>query len=301
MDRHVLGLSLGSTERDFKTVINLLGRSIHVERRGTNGSLKKQVSLLKEYDGRVDIIGLGGMDIWLHSAGRKYAWRQPRKLLKIVTKTPLVDGSGLKNSLERQVIHYLQKNSLVDFAGSKTLLVCGVDRFGMAEEISRCRGQVIYGDLIFGLGLPLPVRSLKNLRLISFFLLPIITQLPVKWLYPVGKKQHQSLPKFARYYRWADVICGDNHFIRRYLADDLSGKIIITNTTTAGDVEAYARRRARLLITTTPCFDGRSPGTNIFEAAILAALGITDPEQLTPSDYEKILTEIGWQPNVVKL
>lgn len=301
MEKHVLGLSLGSSSRDFKISFRLFNRTIFVERRGTDGNFKQLAALLQEYDGKVDAIGLGGMDIWLWSNNKRYAWRQPKKLLKLACKTPLVDGSGLKNSLERMTIRYLQRHGIIDFPKSKTLLVCAVDRFGMAEEIYLKKGRVIYGDFIFSLGIPLPIRSLRSLRAIAFFLLPIMTQLPVKWLYPTGKKQEESIAKFSRYYAWADVICGDNHFICRYLPDDLSGKAIITNTTTKKDVEAYSLRRAQLLVTTTPCFEGRSPGTNVFEAAIVAALGIRDPDRLTMQHYEDILRDINWQPNVVKL
>jgi len=53
----------------------------------------------------------------------------------------------------------------------------------------------------------------------------------------------------------------------------------------------------KLLVTTTPSLGGRSPGTNIFEAALVAAIG-KDPATLTIADYEDALTRIGWEPTV---
>ncbi len=301
MEKHVIGVSLGSAERDFQTVIEILGSTVYIERIGTDGDLKKYISLLEKHDGKADAIGLGGLDLWLWCNNKKYAWREPKKLLQNVKLTPVFDGSGLKNSLERLTMKYLQEQNIVDFKKSKTLLVCAIDRFGMAEEIWRQGGPVIYGDFMFCLGIPIPIRSLETLQFLARLLLPVAVQLPIRWLYPVGRSQKSIVPKFKKYYDWADVICGDNHYIRRHMPDNLTGKVIITNTTTDSDINAYRIFGAKLVITTTPSFKGRSPGTNIFEAAIMAALGRNEGQETTAPNYENILRKIGWQPNVVEL
>ena len=48
-------------------------------------------------------------------------------------KHPCAGCSGLKNSLERILINRLAADKIIDFQGKKVLMVCGVDRFGMAE------------------------------------------------------------------------------------------------------------------------------------------------------------------------
>ena len=300
MGKSVVGISLGDSERDFDVTVELLGETVHIWRQGTDGDQERYAELLKSYDGNVDAIGFGGFDLWLWSMGRKYAWREPKKFLQMVKHTPVLDGSGLKNSLERSTINYLQEKGIVDFRHSNTMLVCAVDRFGMAEAIWAQGGKVIYGDVMFALGLPIPIRSLGSLRVIARLALPLVVQMPINWVYPTGKQQREIVPKFEKYYAWADIICGDNHFIRRYLPEDLKGKVIVTNTTTTKDVDLYRTRGAKLLVTTTPSLAGRSPGTNIYEAAIVAALG-RHPDELTIADYEDALQRIGWKPNIVSL
>ena len=59
-------------------------------------------------------------------------------------------------------------------------------------------------------------------------------------------------------------------------------------------------RGVALLVTTTPDFAGRSFGTNVVEAALLALLGKTWAE-VTPADYEAVLTELRLRPRVVNL
>ena len=111
--KEVLGLSLGDSATDFDATVELLGEHVHLRRVGTDGDLARYVQLLEEYDGKVDAIGFGGFDVWLWSAGHRYAWREPKGLLAKVKQTPVVDGSGLKNSLERATIHYLQDRGIV--------------------------------------------------------------------------------------------------------------------------------------------------------------------------------------------
>ncbi len=298
--KEVLGISLGDSERDFDATAELLGEQVHIRRVGTDGDLDRYVRLLEENDGKVDAIGFGGFDIWLWSAGRRYTWREPKRFLQMVKKTPVLDGSGLKNGLERSTIAWLQERGVVDFPHSNTLVVCAVDRFGMGEAVAEQGGPVVFGDLMFGLGIPIPIRSIGTLRFLARLALPIIVQLPIKWLYPTGEKQREIVPKYGKYYAWADVICGDAHFIRRYMPDDLPGKTVVTNTTTKADVELFRKRRVRRLVTTTPSLGGRSPGTNIFEAAIVAALG-REPSSISAEDYEEALKGIGWEPTITDL
>jgi hypothetical protein len=55
-----------------------------------------------------------------------------------------------------------------------------------------------------------------------------------------------------------------------------------------------------MLITTTPDFQGRSFGTNVVEAALLALLGKTWSD-VTPDDYERVLHDLHLKPRVVEL
>jgi len=175
-----------------------------------------------------------------------------------------------------------------------------VDRFGMAEALSARAKQMIFGDLLFGLGIPLPIRSWNTARGLARILLPIIVRLPFQWFYPTGEKQNRNTPKFPRIFAEADVIAGDFLLISRYMPEDMRGKIVLTNTTTAEDVEELRRRGVTQLITTTPVFEGRSFGTNVMEAVRITLLG-RPPQALTPQDYLSKLKALGWTPNVQQL
>ena len=77
-------------------------------------------------------------------------------------------------------------------------------------------------------------------------LLPLLTRLPFKVLYPTGSKQEKVTPKYDRYYHQAEIIAGDFLYIKKYMPLNLKGKIIVTNTVTSADLVELERTRGRV-------------------------------------------------------
>ena len=291
---HVVSVSLGSSSRDHCSDARFLGRSWRLERRGTDGDLEKARELIAQLDGKVAAIGLGGIDLWLVAGNRRYPIMAAQKLARAATKTPVVDGSGLKNTLERATVRAIN-DDIYPLSGVKVGLTCAVDRFGMAQELVKVGADVTFGDWLFVLNLPFMMRRLRTVARAARWVLPIAGRLPFSLLYPTGAAQTEIVAseKHRRFFEENQVIAGDFLLIRRHLPEDLSGKTILTNTVTPADVEFLRARGAQKLITTTPEFEGRSFGTNVMEG-IFAALGDT-----TEADYKKRLEQLDWQPRVV--
>lgn len=279
----------------------LMGEEVEISRIGTNGDFKKFAEMVRDLDGHVDAIGLGGIDLYLFAGDRRYVIRDAARLARQATKTPVVDGSGIKNTLERETIEWLQREGIVDFSAKKVLVVCGVDRFGMAESIARLSHDVVFGDLMYNLGVPVPIHSLQGLQRVARLLLPVVCALPFQWVYPVGEQQERITPKYEHQFRRADVIAGDYKIIGRFMpppeSGALAGKTVITNTLTSADVENLRARGVTTLITSTREFDGRTFATNVLEGIIVSLSG-KRPEQMAPRDYLDMLDRMGWRPEV---
>lgn len=297
--KRIVSVSLGSSKRDHRVEVDFLGEKVVIERIGTNGDLRKAVEMIKKLDGEAAAIGMGGIDLYLVAGSKRYKIRDAKKLAKAAQQTPIVDGSGLKNTMERKVVEYLQSHLKLKLQGKKVLMVSGVDRFGMAEAFDAAGTQLVFGDLIFALGIPIPIRSLQSLRLLAYTLLPVITKLPFTILYPTGSEQEKVTPKYSKYYQEADIIAGDFLFIKKYMPMNLNGKIIVTNTVTMTDIEELKQRGVALLVTSTPEFNGRSFGTNVMEALLVSFSG-KRPEELGEKDFLKLLNDLQFEPRVVK-
>ena len=296
--RRVVSVSLGSSKRDKKHVAELLGQVFSIERIGTDGDLGAFRRKMEELDGLVDALGVGGADIYVVVGEKRYTFRQIKALIKNVKRTPVVDGNGLKHTLERETINVLTE--LLDWPKERVLLVSAIDRHGMAQALDERCPNVVYGDILFAIGLPIPIKSYEAVKAIGRVLLPIVTRLPFKWFYPTGKKQEQRTPKHKKWFDWATVICGDWHYIRRYAPDDMEGKTVITQTLRKADLEWLRQTGAKQAITTTPLMSGETFATNVMEGVIIT-LAQKRPEDMTEQDYLDVLRSLGWTPNVINL
>lgn len=297
--KRAVSVSLGSSERDKQIEIELLGQRVSVERRGTDGDIARATALFTELDGQVDCLGVGGIDLWVKMDGKTWNISAAHKLIQGVKQTPVVDGSGLKNTLEGQVAQTLVAELGAAYAQGRVLLTAAIDRYGMTKSFVAQSYEVAYGDLMFALGIPVAIRKFGTFQFVAKLLAAPATKLPISVLYPTGDKQDQIIPKFTKWYEWATVIGGDCHYIKQHMPDDLSGKVIVTNTTTPKDMELFQQRGVTHVLTTTPVLDGRSFGTNMIEAAITAVAGKNRP--LTHDELTEILTQLNLKPTVHSL
>jgi hypothetical protein len=206
--KKVLSVSIGSSTRDHRVETTIMGQDFILERKGTDGDIKKAIGLIKEYDGKVDAFGMGGIDLYIYGGNRRYMIRDARPIKEAAVKTPIVDGSGLKNTLERNVIRHISQNGIINLKGKKVLVVSAMDRFGMAEAFEEAGAKVACGDLIFALGIPKQISSIRVLHNIARCIAPAVCRLPFEMLYPTGKSQEVSSSRFEAFYQDADIIAG---------------------------------------------------------------------------------------------
>jgi len=296
--KRAVSVSLGSSSRDKQVVIQLNEQQIRVERIGTDGDVDRARRLFAELDGQVDALGVGGVDLYLRLDDREYPLHAALKLVQDVRHTPVVDGRGLKHTLERRVFERAEAALGGRPRFRRAFVPVAVDRLGLAQAVADVADEVIIGDLMVALGIPIPVRGIRNFRRLARILLPIVSHFPMSMLF-YGSGGAESEPKYQRHWQEADLIAGDFLFMRKYLPDDLAGKAVVTNTTTADNVELLRARGVRWVITTTPRYDGRSFGTNMMEAVLTAYAGKGRP--LRDDELNGLIDELDLRPGVEQL
>ena len=211
------------------------------------------------------------------------------------------DGSGLKNTLERKAGPFIrsQLGDYLEKAGNTALVMTATDRWGLASSFLESGFACTFGDLAFSLDIPIEIHTKQQVKIMAALALPIATRLPFEWVYPIGEKQEERKPKYPRFFQKAAVIAGDCHYIKRYMPNDMQGKVIVTNTTTPEDVNLFRECGVKYLVTTTPVLEGRSFGTNMMEAAMVAISGKGRP--LTSAEYNDILNSLNFHPQLQQL
>ena len=300
--KRAVSISIGSSKRDKAVTIKLLGEEVSIERIGTDGDMEAAALKYKELDGKVDAFGVGGADLGLMVDDHWYRLFSVEKMVRFIKQTPVVDGTGLKNTLETKAAPFVEAR-LGDYiqkhGGKKVFVMTGADRWGLTHGFYKSGYECVFGDLMFSLGIPIPLHTEKQLKTLAAVLMPVAGRLPFEWVYPTGEKQEERKPKYPKWFQWATVVAGDCHYIKRYMPDDMKGKVVVTNTTTPEDVELFRKCGVKYLVTATPILEGRSFGTNMMESALIAVSG--KKRALTLEEYTEMLDKLGFQPTLQEL
>jgi hypothetical protein len=258
--------------------------------------MEKAAQLFKELDGKVDAFGLGGTDLGVSVSEKFYPLYSIKPMVRFVKETPLVDGGGLKRTLENQALPYFLEKHGDYLKEKKAMVTSALDRWGQAKSFLDAGFECRFADLMFALGIPIPIRTEAALKVLAAIIMPIAGRLPFEWIYPTGEKQEVREPKYIEHYQWASVIAGDCHYVKRHMPDDMNGKVVFTNTTIPQDVELFRSAGVKYLMTSTPVLDGRSFGTNMMEAAVSGK-----GRPLTQPELVKLLIELDFKPQIQEL
>ena len=294
--KHAISISLGSSKRDKSVKVNLNGQEILVERIGTNGDIEKAHQMYLDLDGKVDAFGVGGVDLYLRLDDREYPLHAALKLVSGVKQTPLCDGRGLKHTLERRVFQLI-KSQLGDVRFKQAFVPVAADRAGLAEAVAEVAERTVFGDLMVALGVPIPIYGIPAFKRVARVMLPIVSHFPMSMIF-YGSDGTEHEPKYTKYFAESDLIAGDFLFMRKYMPTDLSGKTIVTNTTTEDNIALLKERGVKRIITTTPSFDGRSFGTNMNEAMLTAYAGRR--RILSDDELNGLIDELGIRPTLIQ-
>ena len=97
--KHILLIHLNSGE-EIATV-SLAGRTVEIRRVGCGGDPERARALIAQADGRVDAIGLEGIPSQLQIGEIQRPYEAGVALRSAAQTTPVVDGGGVRPSLER--------------------------------------------------------------------------------------------------------------------------------------------------------------------------------------------------------
>lgn len=296
--KRAVSISLGSSKRDKSVTVRFNGEDILVERIGTDGDIDLAHQMYLDLDGKVDAFGVGGVDLYLRLDEREYPLRAALKLVEGVKSTPLVDGRGLKHTLERRVFELAQKDLEKIPHFEQGFVPVAIDRIGLAQAVAEVSDRIVLGDLMVALGVPLPIYGIPAFKRVARFMLPIVSFFPMSMIF-YGSDGAEQDPKYSKYFEASDLLAGDFLFMRKYMPLDISGKTIITNTTTDENIELLRQRGAKMVITTTPRYEGRSFGTNMLEAALTAYSGKGRP--LSNAELNMLIDELKLKPTVIRM
>jgi predicted amino acid dehydrogenase len=299
--KHIVSISLGSAQRDYHVTTTVLGQNIDIRRIGTNGDVERATMLVREYDGRVDAIGLGGLTPVFRIGSARYPHHDAINIAAGARRTPVVDGGMLKATLERWAIQKAAETMRGIFNYRRVVIPSGIDRYQLAQALSQYNVEFRFADPIVQLGLPFALHSLGQLEQYAAMALPFLALLPYRHLHPIAFGQEVHNSRAERLFRWADVIAGDFAYVRRFAPHDLRGRVIVTDDPSPAEIDDLRERGVATLVTMTPPLCTARPfvATDVLEALAVAVMECG--AQPTDADMLDFIDAADWRPTVQRL
>jgi predicted amino acid dehydrogenase len=287
-------------QENSTATVAFLGKTVTIERRGCAGDPDRALKLIEEYDGQVDAIGLEGLPGELALGSVRRPHMIGAKLLAAAKQTPIVDGGGIRDGLERWAVILADRAQPGIFAQKRVLMAPGLNHSGLAQSLGRRGSSIRYADPVIYFALPdwPGVGSKLTLDQAASPTLEQLKDAPFRRLQPqAGQPGHE---RSHEPFTWADVIAGDMGAIRRYAPENLKHKTVVVESASEEDVADLRKRGAAIVVTTMPALD--SEGLARYSAAtmeaVLAALR-TDPDApLNEDTYLDLMADIHWTPGV---
>src|SRR5512133_2269597 len=175
--KRAVSISIGSSTRDKAVEVEILGEKVLIERIGTDGDMKKAAALYSDLDGKVDAFGVGGALLGIMMGDKWSTMHSVQSLIHGVKKTPVVDGTGLKMTLEKKITKVINEDLGGYLKEKRAFVAVALDRWGSAQAFLDDGYEVIFGDLMFAMGLSVPLRSEKQVSSMANALLRLISRL----------------------------------------------------------------------------------------------------------------------------
>ena len=294
-------LSIHINEGDETIATSFLGEEIQIRWVGCGGDPERARSLIAAFDGMVDAIGLDGLPATLELGQSRREHVIGSVLKDAARTTPVVDGSGIRNALERWGVILVDRAQPGIFSQKRILLVPGLNHRGLAHGLARHSRRIRYADPVVYFAMPdFPgVGARQTLDQVSGPTLDQLKDAPFRRITP--QPGAPGTLRSREPFLWADILAGDIGAIRRYAPQELRRKIVVVNAASEADLQDLKERGVSIAITMIPDLNRTGDRRGLREGsieAILAALRPNPTAPLVEDTYLDMMANLDWLPDI---
>ena len=293
----VVGISLGASDQDFKFNTPFLGQQLAVHRVGTNGSIAKAARLLKTWESRADVIGLGVIKDHYEAGAHRFDEKDSARLRALVSRVPVTGGARLEEILQEWALRHAQAQLGNYFNNARVLFFSGLKSYKLALALSEHTENLMFADPLLQLGVPKLLTSMGALQLYGAG-----AHYVKGWTLPEvvadGTLKDWSRFLLRKAMHKASVIVASLTELDEFGPEELAGKTIITSTASEQRIAQLRAKGVHLVIDGSPVIKSRVVGPYLLDAMIAAATGKT-PEAIQEDDYLEIIGDEQLAPRII--
>jgi predicted amino acid dehydrogenase len=298
--KKIVSISLGPSRLDYQFEAELWGERFHIRRVGCDGDTDSARQLVREHDGQVDCIALGGMAISFRVGERTWHHKETWRIASAARTTPVVGGRALKRIVDRWAIREIARQQPELFDGANVLFLSGIANYDAVEVMREFTDSMTFADPVLHYGVPAVLPDRRRLEAYARVAMPFLTRRPYVSFFPRGRAAEGIQQReLMRFFLQADVVVGDLRLLMHYAPKDMPHKVVITDTIDDEALEIFRQRGVEVLCTTTPeVFPGRRVDLQILHALAVAHLQ-KDPRQIDEQDYLDLASRMSGRPRVI--
>jgi len=267
----ILHVNVGGGRMDRRYRLTLGGREFEVHQVGLKRDLRQLERMLAEAPEQR--VAISGVTLNYRFNGVDYQHRGlARRLKPLLRGREYSDGAAVKRTLERYLVDRAIARLAVNFRDKRILVFSAVSRYDAAEVLAAQSRRIVFGDLLYGFRLGVPLTSVAALKKAAPAVLRAVVSTPAWWFSPGARPFGRRMPRFRWYFHWAEVIFGGMSYFRRYSPPALPGKIVFTNLRSEEDVEFLRGRGVATAVGLLPLMDGRRVSTSVLELMLREVL-----------------------------
>lgn len=227
--KHLLSIAFAQELSNFDEIIEFQGESIRLTQYSTNFDLDLTKALIKEHDGKVDVICISGIPPVIRYPGGTFVHPDSFRLKNMSKETPTVDGQKLKDIyIPWAMRQFVLKNSDV-FLQKKISFYSGALNKSLLEVLSEFDNKILLADPYFFLKMPLILDSMKTLEKFIRFAAPLFKRLSLKRNHLSNfSRNHQKKSQIDGFFD-ADIFVGNETTFSLIDLEHLKGKTIVTD------------------------------------------------------------------------
>ncbi len=296
--KKILSASLGSSEKNYQFTARFLNEKFQITRIGCDGDINKLKQTLRDFDGKVDAIGLGGISAHFKVSNTTHIHQEAQSIIKTAKITPVADGRGLKAILQAWTVRNINQKYKDFFTNENILILSGISNYEMAVVLQEYTNNLSFCDPIIHFNTPYVIDSLQALEYYAAGAMPVLTRLPYSWFYPKGWSGDEWKPLLlGNPFEKAEIIAGDYSYIKHYTPQTLPNKIVITDSVDEEGIALLKKRGVRTIITTVPQLFKQRIDINVLHAIFSAYLN-KHPQEISENDYLTLIDKAKIAPQV---
>ncbi len=298
--KRLVNISFTSSASNFEADVKLEGESIHVSHFGCDFDIDVMRSLIAEFDGKADVIGLQGIQHGTRIGSRRMIHPESQALLDSVRHSIVVTGDLLRSAYLPWAVRELIRKDPAFFRKKRIGFYSGALEMGLAQMLSEQTERMVFLDPYLHVGAKTEIRSLPGLESYLRRVTPFARFIPLGRHIRPRHTRKSLLGIGLGDFEKCDIFVTRMTLLERFRFDHLKGKTLLVDYVTPGVLKGLHEAGVQRVVSFAPRLPMEGDQERFSFGIIEGLLQCLKPERepLREDDILEFVDRFGLKPQI---